>query len=266
MTPRLAPSTLAPRRAAAQQRGQGRAWLGPLCVVASLAVHGVLLALVVPGPQGEPQPAAVTVEESAALKDVAVTVLPKSVTAEALPAERVAQPLAPNVVTPRMQPAPQAVAPQPVAPQPVAPQPVAPTEPPPASSAATPPEPAAFIPPPSPPTASEPETPAPYADFPHLDGAQATCEGMADCWRSPVSSSWRGAASNIEERLEAQGYTLNNVTGDVLSIDSGVRVYAVSKPGEASYYLNLVSVRDGVLYTMTTEPMTADQVLALQRS
>ncbi|PSN14732.1 hypothetical protein C7293_10450 [filamentous cyanobacterium CCT1] len=89
---------------------------------------------------------------------------------------------------------------------------------------------------------------------------------MADCWRSPVSSSWRGAASALQARLEAQGYTLNNVTGDVLSIDSGVRIYAVSKPGEASYYLNLVSVRDGVLYTMTAEPMTSEQVLTLQRS
>ncbi|MBE9112343.1 hypothetical protein IQ273_23370, partial [Nodosilinea sp. LEGE 07298] len=132
-----------------------------------------------------------------------------------------------------------------------------------------PPEPVAAEPEPAfvpPPAASEPAPPALYANFPHLDGAQAACEGLADCWRSPVSSSWRGAASDLQARLEAQGYTLSNVTGEVLSLDSGVRVYAVSKPGEANYYLNLVSVRDGVLYTMTAEPMTTDQVLALQQS
>ncbi|MBE9156140.1 hypothetical protein IQ265_04730 [Nodosilinea sp. LEGE 06152] len=263
MAPRLAPSTFTLRRTVAKQHGslrEARAWLGPLCVFASLAAHGVLLVLVVPGPTGEPQPVAVTDEAPAELKDVAVTVLPKSATAEAPPAENLAQPPAqPDVVAPRMQPAPQ------VAPRPVAPQPVAPVESSPASPTAIPPEPAAFTPPP-PPTVSEPETPAAYPNFPHLEGAQAACEGMADCWRSPVSSSWRGAASALQERLEAQGYTLSNVTGDVLSIDSGVRVYAVSKPGEASYYLNLVSVRDGVLYTMTAEPMTSDEVLALQRS
>ncbi|MGG6238752.1 SPOR domain-containing protein [Nodosilinea sp. AN01ver1] len=261
MTPRLAPSTFIPRRATAQQRRQARAWLGPLCVAASLAAHGVLLALVVPRPQGEPQPAAVRVEEPAKLEDVAVTVLPKSVTTAAPPAENVAPPPQPSAVAPRVQPTP-----QPVAPQPAAPRPVAPVDSPPASPTAAPPEPAAFTPPPPPPTEAEPEPPAPYANFPHLDGAQAACEGLADCWRSPVSSSWRGAASDLQARLEAQGYTLNNVTGEVLSIDSGVRIYAVSKPGEASYYLNLVSVREGVLYTMTAEPMTSDQVLTLQRS
>jgi hypothetical protein len=81
-----------------------------------------------------------------------------------------------------------------------------------------------------------------------------------------VTGSWRSAAGNLQERLESQGYTVSNITGEVLSIDSGVRVYAVSKPGEPDYYLNLVSVQEGVLYTMTAEPMTADQVLELQRS
>ncbi|PZO42608.1 MAG: hypothetical protein DCF17_08305, partial [Shackletoniella antarctica] len=119
--------------------------------------------------------------------------------------------------------------------------------------------------PPEPPAAPEPPPPALYADFPHLEG-QAACEGVADCWRSPVSSSWRSAAGDLQARLESQGYTVSNVTGEVLSIDSGVRVYAVSKPGEANYYLNLVSVGEGLLYTMTAKPMTADQVVALQRS
>ena len=264
MTPRLASPTLSLQPTAAQRRGQGRAWLGPLCVAASLVAHGVVLALAVPTPQGD-RPTADVVEEPAVLEDIAVTVLPKSVTAEAPPAANLSQPPAPSAVVPRVEPAPRPSAPQAIPPQPIASQPIAPTDPPPTSPAETSPEPAAFTPPPPPP-AAEPEPPAPYASFPHLAGAQAACEGLADCWRSPVSSSWRGAASDLKARLEAQGYTLNNVTGDVLSIDSGVRIYAVSKPGEASYYLNLVSVSEGVLYTMTTEPMTSDQVLTLQRS
>lgn len=81
-----------------------------------------------------------------------------------------------------------------------------------------------------------------------------------------MESSWRSAAGDLKERLEAQGYTVSNITGEVVAIDSGVRVYAVSKPGEPDYYLNLVSVREGLLYTMTAEPITSDQVLALQRS
>jgi hypothetical protein len=81
-----------------------------------------------------------------------------------------------------------------------------------------------------------------------------------------VSSSWRSAASDLQAQLEAQGYTLDNVTSEVLSIDSGVRVYAVSKPGEPGYYLNLVSVQEGVLYTMTAEPITSEQVVTLQQS
>ncbi|PZV03754.1 MAG: hypothetical protein DCF32_13245, partial [Leptolyngbya sp.] len=116
------------------------------------------------------------------------------------------------------------------------------------------------------PVPEPPAPPSPYASFPHLEGAQAACEGLADCWLSPVDSSWRGAAVDLQARLESQGYTVSNITGEVLSIDSGVRVYAVSKPGEPDYYLNLVSVQEGVLYTMTAAPMSDDQVLALQRS
>jgi hypothetical protein len=109
----------------------------------------------------------------------------------------------------------------------------------------------------------EPSEPTPYANFPHLEGAEATCGGVADCWRSPASS-WRSASADLEDRLENAGYTLTNVTGEVLDVDIGVRVYAVKQGEEVSYYLNLVSVAGGVLYTMTQEPITAEMVNALQ--
>jgi len=265
MTPRLNPSPFPLSRSSPQPKARfpwglprrSRSWLGLLCVASSIAAHGVLLALAMPGSSPEPPPAE-AIADSSLPEDIAVTLLPKP---------DVDNPIAAVPATP----APVAAVP-PLAPQAPA-APVAPVQPSPPPTVATPaptppapeaaPESAAFTPPPAP---SEPAAPSPYADFPHLEGAQATCPELNDCWRSPVSSSWRSAAGDLQARLESQGYTVSNITGEVVSIDSGVRVYAVSKPGEPNYYLNFVSVREGVLYTMTTEPMTSDQVIALQRS
>ncbi|WP_155523779.1 hypothetical protein [Nodosilinea nodulosa] len=253
MTPRVTAPSLPLSLSSLRSRARSRSWLGLACVVASLAAHGVLLALALPATHQRPDTLAEAPEpEAPAPENVAVTVLPKPVAEEVLaePALVEATPAAPPV-----SPAPQAAAP--ATPE-SAPEPLPQT-------AAPAPNPA-FEPPPAPPVETEPTEPSPYANFPHLEGAQTTCEGLTDCWRSPVSSSWRGAAGDLQERLEAQGYRVDNVTSEVLSVDSGVRVYAVSKPGEADYYLNLVSVQDGVLYTMTTAPITTEQVLALQRS
>lgn len=212
--------------------------------------------MVMPNSNQAPLPAENLIETSPPIDDVAVTVLPKAATepptAVVPAAAGAAAPAAPV-----SQAAPQA----PTAPIPTVPPQAAASQP-----VAAAPEPAPFTPPAEPTTPDPPAPPALYANFPHLEGARAACEGLADCWRSPVSSSWRSAAGDLQARLESQGYTVSNITGEVLSIDSGVRVYAVSKPGEPEYYLNLVSVREGVLYTMTAEPMTSDQVLALQRS
>ncbi len=227
-----------------------------MCAIASLAAHGVLLAMVVPDSNPAPSPVEAVTETSPPIDDVAVTVLPKTATDS------------PPAVVPA---APVATAPAQTAPAQTAPQ--APTMPIPTVAPEASPQPVAaapelapFTPPAEPATPDPPAPPSLYANFPHLEGAQAACEGLADCWRSPVGSSWRSAAGDLQARLESQGYTVSNITGDVLSIDSGVRVYAVSKPGEPEYYLNLVSVREGLLYTMTAVPMTSDQVLALQRS
>lgn len=114
------------------------------------------------------------------------------------------------------------------------------------------------------PTAVEPTVePQPYSDFPHLQGAQASCGDRPDCWQVPVAS-WRAGAQDLHDLLEAQGYSLSNVTGEVLGVDAGVRVYAVSKAGEDPYYLNLVSCGAGLLYTMTEQPISEAEVLSLQ--
>jgi hypothetical protein len=78
------------------------------------------------------------------------------------------------------------------------------------------------------------------------------------------AASWRLAAQDLEAHLEAQGYSLSNVTGEVLGVDTGVRVYAVSKGDAHPYYLNLVSSGAGLLYTMTDQPISEAEVLALQ--
>lgn len=110
---------------------------------------------------------------------------------------------------------------------------------------------------------AEEEEPDPYADFPHsVDTVEArdACEG---CWHNP-NSNFR--SMNLKEQLENQGYTLRDITGEMLDTDIGVRVYAVRKGEEITYYLNLVQVLNGgVLYTMTDEPIASEKIEDLQQ-
>ncbi|MEY3299298.1 MAG: hypothetical protein RLZZ597_2558, partial [Cyanobacteriota bacterium] len=92
---------------------------------------------------------------------------------------------------------------------------------------------------------------------------QVDC-GVEACWTSPVEGGWRGAARSIQDNLEAQGYRLSNITGEVLSTETGVRIYRVAKDGEDPYYLNLVSVTEGILYSLTPTPLSEDRLVALQ--
>jgi hypothetical protein len=120
--------------------------------------------------------------------------------------------------------------------------------------------------PPEPTPSNLPEDPTQVSvspEFPHLETSTG-CQIISNCWRSPTSS-WRSAMRQLQAQLEDQGYELQNVTGDVLSSDTGVQIYAVLQEGAVAYYLNLVSVSDGVLYTMTAQPMTQDEVNALER-
>jgi hypothetical protein len=237
--------------------------------VAALGVHWLVLSWDLPQ-NSQPEPPAIT-EEAAKepLKDISITVLPKpSPTSTPTPT---AEP--PSVAPPPLQSSPSPLPPG----SPIPPSPQPPT---PASAATLPPpdpadqEPDAAEPeilveePPEPEPNLEPEPkppePSAYADFPHLAGAEATCDGVADCWRSPASS-WRSASADLKNQLENAGYTLTNVTGEVLSVDIGVRVYAVKQGEEVAYYLNLVSMGvGGILYTMTEEPITSEMVGVLQ--
>lgn len=248
-------------------------WIGGLCLVASLGAHGLLLGLPwSPGAGGD--------QESAPLEEPPVSMVPVSIDVAVLPAPvadpepeipspvpiPVPSPVAPSLATPPPAPPPAAVtapasipvAPDPIPapiPEPIPAPPLAPAEPAPVE------EPLALAPPPP---VEEPVPPPPYADFPHIQEAQRVDCGVDLCWRSPVEGSWRGAAQSLRADLEAQGYILDDITDEVLSTETGVRVYHVAKAGEAPYYLNLVSVDEEILYSLTPAPLTQEMLVALQ--
>ncbi|QQE66222.1 hypothetical protein GFS31_29200 [Leptolyngbya sp. BL0902] len=245
-------------------------WLGGLCLAASLGAHGVLLGLPWSSSTPETEDLAALEEPPTVTMDVAVLPtrpdqaepelpLPVVSPPETMPAAVAVDP-APRVIPPSPQPVPEAISE-------VAPAAV---EPPVTAAPESPvPEPIAADPAPEPiaetiaadTTAPEPQ---PFANFPHFQGAQqADCGGEA-CWTSPVEGGWRGAARSLQDNLEAQGYTLSNITGEVLSTETGVRIYRVAKAGEDPYYLNLVSVADGILYSLTPTPLTEDRLVTLQ--
>lgn len=239
MTPRSLTLPLAP----ALYRCFGRLGLGPRIgpgvgrrlslggagLVLSGVAHVVVLGLPL-RPAAELAPRPPVLVEAPALEKISLRQMPSPATPAIAPT-----PLPPSIAAPVPEPVPE---PLPVDVQ--APEPV--------------PEPAV-----EPPVAE----PSPYGDFPHLEGAEATCADQPDCWQVPVAS-WRAGAGDLQSRLEAQGYSLSNVTGEVLGLDTGVRVYAVSKADQQPYYLNLVSSGGGLLYTMTEQPISEAEVLALQ--
>lgn len=242
-----------------------KSWLGGLCLAASLGAHGVLLGLPW-SPSTHEADDSTAIEEPTASIDVAVLPAPQPEPAPPIPVSPPAEIMRPAAVVPSPRVAPPSPQPTPeVIPAP-APEPLA-TEPaPPVAAPIAEPEPiaeSAPVPEPMAEPAPEPE-PQPYANFPHFQGAQqADCGGEA-CWTSPVEGGWRGAARSIQDNLEAQGYRLSNITGEVLSTETGVRIYRVTKTGEDPYYLNLVSVTEGILYSLTPTPLSEDRLIALQ--
>lgn len=235
-------------------------WLGGLCLVASFGAHGVLLGLPWSSSNSDTEDFVAMEEPPTTTVDVAVLPTPL--------AQSESEPDPPPPVAPPAEMRPVAVDPSPrVAPpvQPSVPE-VIPT---PAEPLVVPEpsvtEPMTADPEPEPVTAPVPEPePQPYANFPHFQGAQQTDCGIATCWTSPVEGGWRGAAQSLRDRLEAQGYSLSNITGEVLSTETGVRIYRVTKAGEDPYYLNLVSVAEGIRYSLTPAPLSEDRLVALQ--
>lgn len=241
-------------------------WLGGLCLAASLGAHGVLLGLPWSPSTNETEDLAALEELPPATMDVAVLPAPPSQPELEIPipVPRPATPRPPaTTANPSTAPSLSRIAP---------PAPPAAAVPLPAVESVATAAPAA-APPATEPISTEPEPmaepipepePQIYADFPHFQGAQQADCGSEACWTSPVAGSWRGAAQSLQNNLEAQGYILNNITGEVLSTETGVRIYRVAKEGEDPYYLNLVSVDDGILYSLTPAPLSQDRLVALQ--
>ena len=251
-------------RSSGRQSGIARLkpWLGGLCLAASLGAHGLLLGLPWSANTNEAEDLA-TIEEPTASIDVAVLPASQPEPEPPIPISRPAD-IRPAVVA--VDPSPRAIPPTPppvpeVAPAPAAPQAIV-SEPSVEEPVAPEPAPEPESEPVAEPT-PEPE-PQPYADFPHFQGAQQVDCGVEACWTSPVEGGWRGAARSIQDNLEAQGYRLSNITGEVLSTETGVRIYRVAKDGEDPYYLNLVSVTEGILYSLTPTPLSEDRLVALQ--
>jgi len=94
------------------------------------------------------------------------------------------------------------------------------------------------------------------AEFPQVEGSQAGCNGLLGCWQTPETQ-WRDVSSNLEQRLEAQGYEVEALD---LEDDTGRRVYEVSKDGETKYYLNLLSTKQGTVYLLTKEQLTLEEL------
>lgn len=238
-------------------------WFGGLCLAASLGAHGLLLGLPW-SPRAHEAEDPATMEEPTASIDVAVLPAPQPEPAPSVPAPPPAEMRPAAVVpAPRVAPPVQQSVPE-VIPGPA--EPLADPEPPATEPMATDPQPEPIAEPePQPVTEPVPEPePQPYADFPHFQGAQQTDCGVETCWTSPVEGGWRGAARSIQDNLEAQGYRLSNITGEVLSTETGVRIYRVAKDGEDPYYLNLVSVTEGIRYSLTPTPLSEEMLIALQ--
>lgn len=217
-----------------------------MCLGLSLGLHGLVLRAPMP-PSPPPQ-----LEDPAPPPppEISVTVLPKPVPVEppAPPPEPVSDPI------PEPTPPPIAEPEAPVVPLPAAE--LAPILP----ESELPPEPIA----PEPELPPVPETPpTPYADFPHSD-VSIGCDNQDACWFNP-DRSFRSEARDLTAQLEGQGYEVENITEDVLDVDTGIRIYAVIKAEQTEYYLNLVSlISGGTIYTLTEAPITQEEFEALQ--
>jgi hypothetical protein len=53
---------------------------------------------------------------------------------------------------------------------------------------------------------------------------------------------------------------LTDLTETRLGDSTGRRIYEVSRDGETSYYLTLISTLQGAVYVLTEEPMTVEKM------
>jgi hypothetical protein len=98
--------------------------------------------------------------------------------------------------------------------------------------------------------------PDPFADFPHVSGAQAGCAGSERCWQT-ADTQWRAIANDIQQALKDKGYALESLP---LAEETGRQVYRVFKAGEDPYYLSFISTPQGTVYSSTERPMTPNEM------
>ncbi|MCA1990436.1 MAG: hypothetical protein LDL41_00070 [Coleofasciculus sp. S288] len=110
-------------------------------------------------------------------------------------------------------------------------------------------------PPPAPPEEPSPSPDELFADFPHSEGAEASCNGLLDCWQ--VENALTSVSGELQENLIAQGYEVKKLD---IEDDTGRRVFKVFKKGETPYYLNLLSTLEGTVYRITKEPLTREEL------
>lgn len=155
----------------------------------------------------------------------------------------------------------------PVKPAPTSPpeSPPAPVQPPVEAAPSSPPAPSAPTVQPSPP-AQEPKHIDRFAfgkelsDLSYMADAKLACNG--DCLTISGDKNLTEVSDDLQ-RLEAQGYSL---TQSDREDDQGVRVYQVSKSGEPTYYVHLISTNQGIVYLEQRKELTSAEVEALRNS
>ncbi|HEY9603417.1 MAG TPA: hypothetical protein V6C85_17505 [Allocoleopsis sp.] len=107
------------------------------------------------------------------------------------------------------------------------------------------------------PTPTPSPTPTdPFADFQHFPNAQQGCNGVESCWQT-AETQWAVVSNDLKQKLEEGGYVMTPMD---IEDDIGRRAYEVSKEGNTRYYLNLISTGSGIVYLLTEQLPTSEQI------
>lgn len=158
----------------------------------------------------------------------------------------------PIVVQNTPSPAPPSPTPSPaITPSPVQPTPVASPTPTPTPTPTPSPTPTPLLAPTPSPTPTDP-----FADFQHFPDAQQGCNGVESCWQT-AETQWAVVSNDLKQKLEEGGYSITPLD---IEDDIGRRAYEVSKEGKTKYYLNLISTGRGIVYLLTEQLPTSEQI------
>ncbi|MEM9815510.1 MAG: hypothetical protein AAF827_03720 [Cyanobacteria bacterium P01_D01_bin.6] len=230
-------------------------------VTLSVVTHGAVLWLPLPSPA--PQEESLSVPQPRD-EEIAVVVIPEQASAVApLPQDIESSP-APSADSAPVEAG--VLLPTDVAPEAALPPPPLPSEPMTAPSAKELPEaegtPQSVV---TPPTNEGPLLE--YGDgFPHVAGAVGDCFGLSECRQVPDASNFQDVRQNLPDALITQGYEAER-RHDLT--DSGLNVFAIKAPGssEEQFLTIFSSVEDdSVIYILTSEPLTLEQLKQLANS